>query len=94
MNKIFWEYFLDDSVFKIGTYPEIYRQNSRKTTSKKFIFKVGSSILSTKILKKYLRKKLYFRKLLCIYEQNLWNIPVNEFFFSVYHIPGYICDCS
>ena len=26
MNKIFWEYFLDDSVFKIGTYPEIYWQ--------------------------------------------------------------------
>ena len=37
---------------------------------------------------------LHFRKLFCIFEQNLWNASLKELFFSVYLAPGYICDCS
>ena len=70
------------SSFQIGSYSEIYQENFRKTTSKKSIFKVGSFESINKILEKYLRKNLYFRKLFCIYEQSLWNTPVREFFFQ------------
>ena len=72
---------------------EIYQQNFHKTTSKKSIFKVGDSESISKILEKHLQRNLHFRKLFCICEQNLWNTPVKEFFFSVYHTPGYISDC-
>ena len=74
---------------------EIYQQNFRKTTSKKSIFKVGDSESIRKILEEHLQRNLHFRKkAFCICEQNLWNTPVKELCFSVYHTPGYICDCS
>ena len=57
----------------------------------KVTFKVGSSKSIHKILEKYLRNILHFKKPFCIYEQNLWNTPL---FFSFYHTPGYICDFS
>ena len=81
------------SRFQIGSYSDIYQQNVRKTTLKKSIFKVGDSESISKILEKHLQRNLHFRKLFCIYEKNLWNTPVKEFFFSVYYAPGYICDC-
>ena len=51
-----------------------------KAISRKSIFKVGSSKSINQILEKYLRRNLHFRKLLFIYEQNIWNAPVKEFF--------------
>ena len=73
---------------------EIYQQNFHKTTSKKSIFKVGDSESISKILEKHLQRNLHFRQLFCIHEQNIWNTPVKDFFFSVCYTPGYICDCS
>ena len=35
------------------------------------MFKVGSSKTDNKILEKYLSRNSHFRKLFCIYEQNL-----------------------
>ena len=69
------------SRFQIGSYSDIYQQNVRKTTLKKSIFKVGDSESISKILEKHLQRNLHFRKLFCIYEKNLWNTPVKEFFF-------------
>ena len=57
-------------------------------------FKVDDSESIRKILEKHLQRNLHFRKLFCIYEQNFWNTPVKEYFFSVYHTLGYIYDCS
>ena len=59
MNKIFQEYFLDDPVFRlVASYSKIYQQ----IFWKKFIFKVGSTESIQKILKRYLRRNLHFRK--------------------------------
>ena len=59
----------------------MYQQNFRKTTSKKSIFRVGDSKSVSKILEKQLQRNFHFRKLFCIYEQNLWNTSEKEFFF-------------
>ena len=83
MNKIFQEYFLDDSVFKL-----IAIQKTINKILKKLIFKVVSFKSINRILEKYLQRNLHFRKLFCIYEHNLWNTPVDEFFFSVHHTPA------
>ena len=71
MNKIFQEQFLDNLVFRLVGYSEVYQQNFRKTASKKFTFKVGDSESICKILEKQLRENLNFGKFFCIYEQNL-----------------------
>ena len=95
MNKpqcALWILFRQSS-FYIGSYFEIYQQGFQKITSKKCICKLGSSEFINKIVEKYLGRNLHFRKLLCIYEQNLWNTPVKKFFYSVYHSPCYVCDC-
>ena len=71
--------FFRQSSFYIGSYSKFYLQNWKP---KKSFFKVGSSESINKTLGKYLQKKLHFRKLFCIYEQNIWNTPVKEFFFQ------------
>ena len=76
------------SSFLIGNYSEIYQKHFRKIISRKSICKVGSSESIKRILEKYLQRNLHFRKLFCIYEQNLWNTHVKEFSFSVYHTPA------
>ena len=53
-NKIFQEYFLDNS--------EIFQQKFQKTASKKSIFKIGSTKSINKVLEKCLRKNFDFRK--------------------------------
>ena len=74
------------SSFQISSCSEICQQNFRKNTSKKSIFKVSSSESINKIVEKYLRKNLYFKKLLCVYERNIWNAPLKEFFFFQFTI--------
>ena len=44
--------------------------------------KVGGSESISKILEKHHQISLHFTKLFRIYEQNLWNILVKEFFFQ------------
>ena len=61
---MFQEYFLDDPGFRL-VYSEIY-QNFPKPVSKKSIFKAINRILA-----KYLQENLHFRRLFCIYKQNL-----------------------
>ena len=88
MNKIFQEYFLDDPVFRsVAILKSISKKNFKE------IHFLSSEFIN-KILQKHLRRNLHVRKLFSIYEHNFWNAPVKEFFFSVYHTPGYICDCS
>ena len=95
MKKIIQEYVSDDLVFRLVDVLKSINKMFEKATLKKFIFKVGSFKSFNRVLEKYLRRNLDFRKIFGIYEQNLWNTPVKEFFFlSVYHTPGYICDCS
>ena len=53
-----------------------------KTILKKSIFEVDDPESISKILEKHLRWNLHFRKLFCIYEQNLWNMPGEELFFQ------------
>ena len=81
MIKILREYFSDDPVFIIGSYSEIYRQNSWKIPSKKSIFKVGSFEYVNEIFQKYLWRISHFTKPVCIFEQNLWYALVKKFFF-------------
>ena len=81
MNKIFQQYFLDDLVFRLVAILKSINKIFEKTISKKSIFKIGTFESINKILEKYLQINLHFRKLFCIYEQNLWNTPVKEFFF-------------
>ena len=71
MNKIFKEYFLDNPVFRLVAILKSINKIYEKKTSKESIFKVGSSKSFNKILEKYLQRNFHFRKLFCIYEQNL-----------------------
>ena len=93
MKKIFQEYFLGNPVFRLVAILKSINKIFEKQLQRS-ILKVGGSESINKILDKYLQWNLDFRKLICINEQNLWNLPVKEFFFSVYHTPDYICDCS
>ena len=60
----------------------MYQESFWKTILKKSIFKVDDPESISKILEKHLRRNLHFRKLFCIYEQNLWNMPGEELFFQ------------
>ena len=57
---------------------------------KKSIFKAVSSESTNKILEKNLWRNLYFGKLFCIYERNLWYTLAKIGILLL----GYICDCS
>ena len=50
MNKIFQEYSIEDPVFRLVAILKSKKENFRKTTPKKSIFKVGSSESINKIL--------------------------------------------
>ena len=71
VNKIFQEYLLDNPVFRLVAILKSINKIFEKQIQKKSIFKVGSSKSISKILEKYLQRNLHFRKLFCIYEQNL-----------------------
>ena len=79
MNKIFQEHSLDNPVFRLVASLKSSNKIFKKTTWKKFISNVGDSESISKILERHLQKNLHFRKVFCIYEQNLWNTPVKEY---------------
>ena len=72
----------------------IYQQNFPITTSKRSIFKIGSSESIYRILEKYLQRNLHFRKLFYMYEQNPRNTPVMEFFFFFSVFSGFFLPYS
>ena len=69
-------------------YSEIYRQNFWKKLQRYPFLRQVVQNLSTKSLKNICKKcSVSINK---IFETNMWR----NSFFSVYHNPGYICDCS
>ena len=95
MNKIFREHFLDNPVLRLIAILKSLNKIFVKElqTFSTAIFKVGNFKSISKILEKHLQRNLQFRKLFCIYEENLWNNLCRDSCFSVYHTPGYICGC-
>ena len=81
-----WRIFLRQSSFWISSYSEFYHQNLWKIPLKKSIVKIGSSKTNKKILEKYLSRNSHFRRIFCIYEQNLWNTPAKDFFLFLFTI--------
>ena len=96
MNKIFQEHFLDNPAFWLVATLKSITKMFEKQLQKNPIFKVGDSESTSKILEKHLQRNLHFRNLVSIYEQDLWNTPVKDFFLSLLYCcsSGYICDCS
>ena len=70
MNKIFQEHFLDIPVFRLvailKSANKIFEKQPQRNP-----FKLDDSESISKIFEKDQQKNLHFRKLFCIYEQNI-----------------------